>query len=625
MHASNVLVIGNTRSGPVDFGASQAPSFAEARSFLTRHRPAVLIFGPEGSTPEEFESFCEFAAERAADALWILAAAGIAPSGLLRWCNAGRVHDLIDDWNDPGLEQKTREALEAAGTGNQQRQLARLVEERSRELKRLSADLEERVHRRQKTLRRSLRTLETTRERLHAFHGALLALQRADSLAHMEHALSEVLREGLGVEWARVRFESQSLPGHLLGGHVLHVEIPFQSDNARAEVLFAKAGDRDFTPAERDFLAELADALGLALSRLRKIDLAESIKGQWQATFDSIPHPLCLTNGDFEIMKMNRAFREAGPDASTFHGLIGKNCFRSFFGDDFAVPRPLDSPFSFRAREHEVTGQRLGYTEGDQPVQLVLFRSVAEESRYERRILEASKLAELGTIGGSIAHELNNPLGGMLSFLQLILMDLKKTDTIYSDIKAMEEATLRCRDIVQNLLSFSRKQDLGDMSSLDIWDVVARAAGLIELQSKAKGIELDVRRTSPAPIKASPNALAQAICNLLQNAIDAIDDRMRSEPSCRGRILVELATEGRKRILKISDNGTGIRSEVQSQIFNPHFTTRSPDGREGMGLTTAHTIISEHHGSLEILSRPGSGTTAIVGLPFDSAEPGTVS
>src|SRR6185312_3827248 len=151
----------------------------------------------------------------------------------------------------------------------------------------------------------------------------------------------------------------------------------------------------------------------------------------------------------------------------------------------------------------------------NQAGQLVLLRDITDEIRYERRILEASKLAELGTIGSSIAHELNNPLGGMLSFLQLILMDLKKNEPYYSEIKEMEQAVLRCRDIVQNLLSFARKQDIGEFSVVDLRTVIDRSVKLIELQSKSKGIAIALAFKEAAQIRGNINALSQALCNVL--------------------------------------------------------------------------------------------------------------
>jgi signal transduction histidine kinase len=624
MENSNVLVVGPRGALGKDFGAAFVANFTEARRYLQTHKPAVLVFGSVRAA--EFDKFCQFALEHSPDSLWIVACDRLSPSTLIKWNNNGRLHDLVENLEDSELEQKMQQALETAGSEAQRRKLVELFEDQSHQLKRLSSDLEARVQKRHKTLRKSLAKNEETKGRMEAFHRALLGIHRASTILQMEQTLNDALKDSMDLVGVRIRFEAQSsMLAQNPRPHVLAIELPRRFDNLRGEVWFAKKDGQAFTGEESDFLHELSEGLALALARLQKLELAETLKGEWQATFDAIPHPLCLVTGDQEILKLNRAFRQQAlknPDGS-FHSLLGKNCFITFFGHEFRQPARLESPFSFRharigphGHEHfEVSGQPLGLTHDNQTVQLVLIRSITDEVRYERRILDASKLAELGTIGSSIAHELNNPLGGMLSFLQLILMDLKKSDPLFSDIKAMEEATLRCRDIILNLLSFARKQDLGEFTETDLWEVFEKAVKLIELQSKSQGLRIDYERAQPLLVRASPNALAQALCNLLQNAMDAIAERQKIESLYNGVIRVSVETDGDNYRLKISDNGTGIAPEVLSRIFNPHFTTRNPGEHRGNGLTTAFTIVSEHSGHLEMLSQTGSGTSAIVTLP----------
>ena len=615
---SGVLMIGPLRGG--DFGADHVPDFTKAKAFLKEHKPSLIVFGHQSG--ENTDDFCKHLLEHSPQTLWIMSCEGMKPSQLVHWTNFGRVHELIEDFSDPTLEEKLRSGIEAAGTENQQNQLVEMFGEQSQQLQRLTGDLEARVQKRHRTLRKSLKTLEVTKTRLESFHGALLGIHRASTILQMEQSLNEALGKTLGLSWVRVRFASQSSLSGNAGPNVLAIEIPLHEEKLRGEILFAKSEGQRFTPSEVDFLHELSEALGLALARMHKLEQAEVLKGQWQATFDSIPHALCLTTSDFEILKMNMAFQQACTSHS-FHSLLGKNCFNVFFGKDFQPPHNMASPFSFRnsrsgengMEQFEVMGETLGIAMDNQPVQLVLIRSITEEARYERRILDASKLAELGTIGSSIAHELNNPLGGMLSFLQLILMDLKKGAPYHSEIKEMEGAVLRCRDIVQNLLSFARKQDLGEFSKVDLWEVAERAMRLIELQSKSMGVAIEFQRKSPAWVMGSVNGLSQAACNLMQNSLDAIAEKIKTDPLFPGKIRIKISKSKGQYLLSVSDNGTGIRPENQSRVFNPMFTTREANGNRGMGLTTAFTIVSDHRGTLEVLSQTGSATEAIVSIP----------
>lgn len=636
LQSSGVLIVGPGPTKNFDFGADHVNTFAEAQAYLQRNKPSVLVLS--GAADPGIDEFCEFADHSSPQSLWVVEDDLLKPSQIIHWNNCGRLYALIENLEDPELEKILRQALEASGETAQNTKLVELFEDQSQQLKRLTNELEARVARRHKGLRRTLQTLEQTKTRLEAFHKALLGIHRASTVLQMEQTLNEALRQSMNMLWVKVRFASQSLLRTQAGASVQAIEIPLTYDSVRGEVLFAKANGQTFNSEEVDFLQELTEALALALVRLHRLEQAETMKAQWQATFDSIPHALCLTNADFEILKLNAAFQQACSQHS-FTNLIGKNCFEVFFGAEFQPPQPMESPFSFRnARtgiketEHfEIVGQRLGLTHDNQAVQLILLRSITEEVRFERRIFEGSKLAELGTIGSSIAHELNNPLGGMLSFLQLILMDVRPGDDLFPEIKGMEQGVLRCRDIVLNLLSFARKHDLSDISQINLFDVIERSVKLIELQSKSMGIEIQMPPRWPPPlevvpaprgggdpqamIRGSQNALSQALCNLLQNSLDALGERLKKDPLYPGKISLQLALVDEKYQLRLTDNGTGIKPELQSQIFNPLFTTRDPGLYSGMGLTTAFTIISEHQGTLEILSQTGSGTTAIISLP----------
>lgn len=615
--ASSVLIIGNKAPLRAEIGAAMAGDFTEAKKLIENRSPSVVVF--EASKAKEFQDFCAFLLKNSPDSRWLINGDSLSPSTIIDLTNHGHLFDLIDGFDDPELLRKIQAADESSALDAQQVTLAEMFADQTRHLARLKQELEARIERRHKTLRKSKKTLDATKNRLEAFHRALIGIHRARTILQMEQTLNEALETGMPGVTLRVRFAQQSSLAQNPQHHTLAIEIPFLDKNLRGEVLFSSDKKRHFTPDETDFLHELTEALALALSRLNKFEEAATLKTQWQATFDSIPHPLCLTTADHEILKLNLAYQQACSHLS-FRELIGKNCFQMFFGPDFKPSMTSEGAIAFRAQrgmEHfEVSGEMLGLTHDNQPVRMTLLRPITEEVRYERRIFEISKLAELGTIGSSIAHELNNPLGGMLSFLQLILMELKPDDPMRTEIKSMEQATLRCRDIVQNLLSFARKQDLGDFVTIDLREVVDRSIRLIELQSKPKGIHIEWRSGPEARVSGSANALSQALCNILQNSVDAIAERQAADHLFPGKIVIEMEEKDGSCILRISDNGTGIPTPVQNRIFNPLFTTRDPGLFSGMGLTTAFTIVSEHHGSLEILSQTGSGTTAIIALPI---------
>src|SRR5262249_2331094 len=119
----------------------------------------------------------------------------------------------------------------------------------------------------------------------------------------------------------------------------------------------------------------------------------------------------------------------------------------------------------------------------------LFYRDISEEQRIQRQILESSKMAEIGTIGSSIAHEINNPLGGMIAFLQILKGEIPKDAKHYADIVEMEQAAIRCKTIVENLLAFTRRSVSSEMQITRIGDLVKLVGNIMELQTRGLGIQ----------------------------------------------------------------------------------------------------------------------------------------
>jgi signal transduction histidine kinase len=276
---------------------------------------------------------------------------------------------------------------------------------------------------------------------------------------------------------------------------------------------------------------------------------------------------------------------------------------------------------------YEIFSQEITFKPEDRSLYVNMYHDLSAQLRYERQILESAKMAELGTIGSSIAHELNNPLGGMLSFLQLIKMDMdgsgENKPAWYDDVDEMEKGARRCRDIVQSLLGFTRKSSPDTTEILDLVDVLDQALKITELQTRAMGIKLVYEpSTESLELRGQFNALAQTLRNFLQNAQEAVAERLRSGDRAPGEIRVRLYPEksnahGEEIVVEIKDNGAGIDPLIGDQIYDPMYTTKDPNSNPGLGLTVAKQIIADHGGRLEIASTKGVGTTAKISLPSE--------
>jgi len=232
------------------------------------------------------------------------------------------------------------------------------------------------------------------------------------------------------------------------------------------------------------------------------------------------------------------------------------------------------------------------------------------------QIYQSNKLASVGRLAAGIAHEINNPLTGVLTYSSFLLKRATDEET-KSDLETIVHETKRCRDIVRGLLDFAR-QVPPKKGSVDLNEVVDRALGIVDNQLRVQNIRLTRSLRADLPrISADANQLQQVVLNLLVNAADAFEDGDREIfvgtdlKRIDGRDLVEL---------KVADNGVGIPEKHLGKLFEPFFTTKENRGT-GLGLAVSWGIVHEHGGTIEVESREGRGTTFTVRLPLDGKPP----
>jgi C4-dicarboxylate-specific signal transduction histidine kinase len=228
----------------------------------------------------------------------------------------------------------------------------------------------------------------------------------------------------------------------------------------------------------------------------------------------------------------------------------------------------------------------------------------------QAQLVETQKLAAIGQLGAGVAHEINNPLTGILGNAQLLLESVRSGDPSRESLEKIEALARRCRDITQNLLRFSEQRAEPDHQVVDLDRVVADALGLVDGQLRSGGIALELDLASP-PLKVRGDAgqLAQVVLNLVQNARTACLERT----GALVRVGTRRATDGVE--LVVTDNGKGIPPENLPRIFEPFFTTKDLWSNVGLGLSVTYRIVSEHGGRIDVSSTPGQGSTFVVALP----------
>ncbi len=233
-----------------------------------------------------------------------------------------------------------------------------------------------------------------------------------------------------------------------------------------------------------------------------------------------------------------------------------------------------------------------------------------ELKEAQARLVESQKLAAVGQLGAGVAHEINNPLTGILGQAQLLLEHKAPEDPDSAALRQIEELARRSRDITLNLLRFSQQKEEPDLVLLDLNAAVREALLLAERQVREDGVDLGLALAEGLPrVRGDAGQLAHVLVNLLSNARTA----------CRGRPdpRIEIATRaaGGEVRLAVRDNGRGIDPEVRPRIFEPFFTTKHVWSNVGLGLSVSWRIVAAHGGRLEVESRPGEGSTFTVVLP----------
>jgi len=252
-----------------------------------------------------------------------------------------------------------------------------------------------------------------------------------------------------------------------------------------------------------------------------------------------------------------------------------------------------------------------------------LERQVEERTEALRaaqaQLIQTEKLASLGQLSASIAHEINNPLAGILTFSKLLIRNIedggdpeKLRESILKNLRLIERETDRCRGIVRNLLDFARQRPLV-LSDVEVNKALEEALSLLNHKIEMQQIALEKKLGPQVFVSADFGQLRQAFVNILLNACDAMPDG--------GRLTVSTGTlpDGKRVEVAFTDTGPGIAPENLNRIFDPFFTTKEMG--TGLGLSVVYGIVQKHGGDMKAESRPGGGTTMRIRLPLAAATP----
>jgi two-component system NtrC family sensor kinase len=233
----------------------------------------------------------------------------------------------------------------------------------------------------------------------------------------------------------------------------------------------------------------------------------------------------------------------------------------------------------------------------------------------QAQLLEAQKLAAIGQLGAGVAHEINNPLAGILGHAQLLLLNRDESDRDVPTLRKIEAQAKRAKEITGNLLRFSQQRVEADPRPLDLNKVVRDATSLIEAQVEAEGIRLSTELCEDLPpIRGDPGHLAQVVLNLVANA------RTAMRKSAVKRLEIATFREGQAVRLRVRDTGEGIPEGNLPHLFEPFFTTKDVWSNAGLGLSVSYRIVKDHGGRIEVETEQGKGSAFTIELPVGASK-----
>jgi signal transduction histidine kinase len=241
---------------------------------------------------------------------------------------------------------------------------------------------------------------------------------------------------------------------------------------------------------------------------------------------------------------------------------------------------------------------------------LCIAKDITESKKLENQLVNTEKLASMGTLAAGVAHEINNPIGIILGFVDLLLEKCEKNSQSYQDLKTIERHGLHCKAVVENLLRFARHGE-GLYEYCDINEPIRNMMDVVKHSLDMNDIELRLSLAPDLPeVKGDLRQMQQVILNLVNNAAAAMKN---------GGILwisSALDVNNEKVVVVVRDNGHGIPTEYMDKIFDPFFTTKSEGEGTGLGLSVSHGIITKYEGTISCESNTANSGNKPKGTTF---------
>jgi two-component system NtrC family sensor kinase len=377
-----------------------------------------------------------------------------------------------------------------------------------------------------------------------------------------------------------------------------------------------------------DVAIHLADQLAISIQNSRLYKQVSTAKKEWEETFKAVTDPIFLVDTDYNVLLHNDRLP---PEMNGFwNQALSNKCFAKLHGRTHPC---RDCPIQEIQRTGRPVFQRWQTESGlvldlsyypvlNEEKQLaavtIILKDVTHKIKMEAQLVNSAKLAALGEMAAGVAHELNSPMTVIIGTAQMLARELQQ-DAHHERAEVLEDiinSGLRCKRIIQNLLTFSRQDQL-PATEIDLNAETERVLGMIQYQINRSQIRI-IEHLDPNLPRMTANGpqIQQVLTNFLINARDALAEVERKEKTIE--VASSLRVEGEKSwaVLSVRDNGIGIAPENMAKIFTPFYTSKEATKGTGLGLSVSLGIAESHNGTIEVESRQDQGSTFSLVLPI---------
>jgi C4-dicarboxylate-specific signal transduction histidine kinase len=354
------------------------------------------------------------------------------------------------------------------------------------------------------------------------------------------------------------------------------------------------------------------------LTEQRKLEkkIRES-KRNLEAIFDGIRDQFSVQTPNYEILRVNKAVIDVYQ--GDFKDLIGRKCYEAYYQRSLPCERcPVtatietkqpassimkipDRNTSLRISSYPILNEK-----GNLISVIENAQDITEEQRLQEQLIQSEKLVGIGILASGVAHEINNPLSGIIGMAEIAIEE-ENLSEIKHYLKDILNCSERIREIVKGLRTYSRMAKKEESTHVDLNEVIEDSLKMVRLAIKTP-VEV-VRNFQPlGKVEANSGEIQQVFTNLVTNALQAMNGK-------EGKLVLSTRSLKDSIEVKVSDNGVGIPQKYLNQIFDPFFTTKKQGEGTGLGLNIVYRIITKYEGTITVESEENMGTTFIIKFP----------